>query len=57
MSEKGFNFYVITRFQMYQAHKRNRSNLWRSSLKKVFLKFSQSSKENTGARASGPEIY
>ena len=42
---------------MYEAQRRNRSSRWRSSLKKVFLKFSQNSQENTCAKASNLQIF
>ena len=57
MSEKDFNFVAITRFQMYQAGTRNRSSHRTSSLKKVFMIFSQNSQENTCARASDLQLY
>ena len=45
MSEKDFNFDAFKRFQVYQTERRNRSSLWRSSLKKMFLRCSQNSQE------------
>ena len=45
MSEKDFNFDAFKRFQVYQKQRRNRSSLWRSSLKKMFLKCLQNSQE------------
>ena len=54
---KKVNFDAITRFQVYQAHRRNRSSHRRSSVKKLYLKFSQNSQESTCARASGLQLY
>ena len=51
------NFDAITRFQVYQAQRRNRNIHRRSSVKMMYLKFSQNSQENTCAGASGLQLY